>query len=148
MGVPRGWGLKKQAIKWIWELMETLSLLLVFLKSWRMSYMCTMCVCCLHVDSLSVHVGWLSGASGATEWLTSPQMVLRINETAHLIVNLSLYNNTNMCVRLFVRPFLWLSPALCLFPNSVFATVFHLTVSISLWSTSSRSPTAGLWSAL
>lgn len=94
---------------------------------------------CACKGSLCVHVGWLPGASGATEWLTSQQMLLHIDEAVHLIINPHcVITPTNVCVSL----------SLSLFPNSVFSTVFHLTKLISPWTTFSRSQTGGLWSAL
>jgi len=69
-----------------------------------MNYMCTVCV----VFACG-QVGWLWGASGAIKWLTSPQMLLHIDEAAHLIVNPSLHNHTNVCVCVFVWPSLQLS---------------------------------------
>lgn len=54
--------------------------------------------------SLCVHVEWFLGASGATEWLTSKQMLLHIDEATHLIINPSLRNHTNLCVCFSISP--------------------------------------------
>lgn len=96
------------------------------------------CVWCLRSDRL----GWLSGASGAREGLTSLQMLLHISEAGHLIINPQcIIKPICVCAHVFVPTFQG-------FPNSVYATLFHLTLSISPWTTSSRSQMAGLWSAL
>lgn len=114
------------------------SLFLVFLSHWRMDDICAVCVWCLRSDRL----GWLSGASGAREGLTSLQMLLHISEAGHLIINPQcIIKPICVCAHVFVPTFQG-------FPSTVYATLFHLTLSISLWTTSSRSQMAGLWSAL
>lgn len=115
------------------------------MKTRRCCRLKCMCTVCEQARSASLSDDFWRPAGPQSDWPWNRCYYTSMRTPIWSLTPHCVITPTDVCVCVFVRP---LSPSLSLFPNSVVATVFHLTPSISPWTTSSRSPAGGLWSAL